>query len=279
MKKALFLFLIIIPIFIIYFIPMNNNKCPPPLNAAEIKMATHMAQRATTFLNKGGASVVLLGRIGSDLSTYGLRFTHFGFALQNHPNEPWQVIQLINPCGTTISEIRHETLQDFFSDHLFAYDVLVLTPPPDLQKKLLTILQSPLALQLHNARYNMMAYPHSEKYQNSNQWILEIIIAALDKQNLIQNRHAALQSPLMAEYQPDTVRLPIQTCLAARLFEKNVHLWDHPLMDQMRGKFQVVTVRSIVQFLQKLNQINNITMLEFPDKQQTVEFTDYDKIN
>jgi hypothetical protein len=42
---------------------------------------------------------VLIGRVGSDLSEHGLRYSHAGYAWRDNPKGRWLVTHLLNRCG------------------------------------------------------------------------------------------------------------------------------------------------------------------------------------
>lgn len=244
------------------------QECKPMTDSAEMKKASQMAERVLETLNTIDASVVFMGRIGSDMSKYGMRFSHLGYVLKQ-PSGQWQVIHLINECRTDKSTIEHQSLTDFFLDRLFAYDALIVIPTAELQAKLYKILQSPLIETLHQPHYNMLAYPRSEGSQNSNQWVLEILIAAMSDSNAtttILSRKQILDSTLMQEYQPDTIKLDWLTRLWVRLFKPNINLKELPSVAETADQFRVATVRSVIHFLQKHHQVQAIELLEYSAK-------------
>ena len=53
---------------------------PQPPKTATIERALNLAERTLRALDQSGADVVVLARAGQDLSRYGLRYSHLGFA-------------------------------------------------------------------------------------------------------------------------------------------------------------------------------------------------------
>ena len=51
-----------------------------PPEASRIEKGLMLAERTQTGLNASGAKVVMLARAGQDLSKYGLRYSHLGWA-------------------------------------------------------------------------------------------------------------------------------------------------------------------------------------------------------
>ena len=63
---------------------------------------------------------------------------------------------------------------------------------------------------------------------------------------------AELQNWLEAEhYQPGIISVDPVSRIGASAFRANVTFTDHPLKQRLNGEYQVVTVESVQQFLQK----------------------------
>ena len=87
-----------------------------------------------------------------------------------------------------------------------------MLPPAELQQGLNTAILNKNALKIHFPEYNMLAYPFSDNYQNSNQWGLELIAHVLHNQQSLDR--AELQNWLEAEhYQPGIIS--VDRCLAS----------------------------------------------------------------
>lgn len=198
-------------------------------------------------LNATKARVAIIARVGSDVSKYGLYYTHAAFAIKKDDNSDWKIIQEINPCGTDTSNLHKETLVNFFIDDLLNSDFEVIVPTKELQEKLVQTLQSPIIDKLHEPHYSMIAYPFSTQYQNSNQWILESIAASLTG----QDSRSFIQSYLQKTgYQPTVIHLSRLDRLGAR-FRTNVKFDDHPASEEDNYAYSVVTVDSIVSWLKR----------------------------
>lgn len=195
-------------------------------------------------------NVVVLGRMGQDLSEYHLRYSHAGFAYRERAGAPWRIAHLLNECGTAQSDLWYEGLGNFFLDDLFRFDTLLLIPPEPIADALLTRIQQPKTLRsLFDPHYNMIAFPFSTRYQNSNAWVLETIVSAQAKDTPIGNREQAQAWLKTAGYQPSELRISALTRLGGRLFKANVAFDDHP--DELRyaGRINAVTVDSLLDFL------------------------------
>ncbi len=227
-----------------------QEQPPTPVDAQK---GLHLALKTKQMLMQSDATIALLGRVGSDLSAYGLRYSHAGFVWRDHPKGQWLVVHALNRCATATSAVFDEGLGNFFLDDPFAYEVLVVIPSRDTQEKLARLLASTLSEQLHQAAYNMLAYPWSTRYQNSNQWLLEILAAAFAPASMVNSRAQAQQWLRQQGYLPSEVEIPALQRLGARLFSANIQFDDHPFADRIAGRYQVVTVESVVRFLTQLD--------------------------
>jgi hypothetical protein len=228
------------------------------LNPHKIMQGFELAQKLKLYLDESQASVALVARAGQDLRQYHLRYSHLGIA-QKDAQGRWIIMHELNECGTAKSGLFNEGLANFFMDDPFQYESLILIPQAQFQEKILATLNSPIAKNLHFSQYNMLAFPFSMQYQNSNQWVLEVLASALSTELAsapsyedIANYRIKAQSWLQSnQYQPDTISLSALTRLGARLFKANISFDDHPFGRRMAGKIDTVTVESVARFLQK----------------------------
>jgi hypothetical protein len=219
-----------------------------PSTPKAITMGMELAYKSLQVLEASGAQVALIARVGQDLSAYGVRYSHMGFVLRDHPKGRWLVIHELNACDTAESSLYDEGLGNFFLDDLFAYETKIVIPRAEEQVKLAALLVSNRASQLHSPRYNMLSYAFSTRYQNSNQWLLEVLAAS----NSVPEGREQAQAWLQREgYQPDTIKLPTVTRLGARMFRANVAFDDHPFARRMSGLIDTVTVDSVLRFVKR----------------------------
>lgn len=224
-----------------------------PQSAETVQKAFQLAIKTREALDASGAQVALLGRVGQDLSKYNLRYSHMAFAWRDHPQGRWLTVHELNKCGTAESALFNEGLANFFFDDMFAWDALIVTPSPEVQAKLVAELTQTNTLKtLHQPRYNMLAYPYSTKYQNSNQWVLEVLADAMQKPQQ-PSRIESQKWLRQAGYKPSNLHIMTLTRLGARMFKANVAFDDHPTGDRILGKIEAATVESVTDFLQKID--------------------------
>ncbi|GGC78810.1 DUF2145 domain-containing protein [Undibacterium terreum] len=228
-----------------------GRSCEPyQPNANTVMKAMELALKTRQALDDSGAQVAFIARVGQDLSKYHLRYSHMGIAWRDHPAGRWIVVHELNQCGTAESVLFNEGLGNFFMDDMFAFETLLVVPDPAVQQKMVGLLGSDAPKRLHTQRYNMLSYPFSDSYQNSNQWVLEMLAAASAKDADIASRSQAQAWLKMTGYHASTIEIPALTRLGARMFKANVAFDDQPFDRRMAGHIDTVTVDSVVQFLE-----------------------------
>lgn len=219
---------------------------PTPTSVAK---GLELGKRALDTLDASGAEVALIARAGQDLTRYHLRYSHMGFVWRDHPDGRWTVIHELNDCGAATSAIFDEGLGNFFLDDPFRYEALLMIPDVATQRRLVALLRSGLPAEMHDAHYNVVAYPFSTRYQNSNQWVLELMATVMADDPLVDGRDSAQQWLKSHGYVPTTLDVPAMTRLGADLFRANVAFDDHPFDRRMAGQIDAVTVESVVTFV------------------------------
>ncbi len=224
-----------------------EQRSPDP---KRIMQGFELAQQVKQALDQSKSEFAIIARNGQDLTQYHLRYSHLGL-IRKETDGSWMIVHELNQCGTAESALFKQGLANFFLDDPFRYEALVLIPSADIQQKILAKMNSDAIKQLHEARYNMLAFPFSQRYQNSNQWALEVIAAALAHHTVIDTREQAQAWLKIAGYQATTLEIPMMTRLGARLFRANIAFDDHPMGRRMAGRIDTVTVESVEQFLKK----------------------------
>ncbi len=214
------------------------------MNLAERTMKALDAEHA-----KNGTKVVVLARAGQDLSKYGLRYSHLGFAYKT-PDGQWLVAHKLNTCGTAEASLYRQGLGEFFLDDLFRYEATWSVPSREMQDKLhATLLDKDRTTALHTKPYSMVSYVWALKYQQSNQWALETLAAAMDSN--IRNRQQAQAWLQFKGYEPTTLKIGALTRLGGRVTAANVAFDDHPNEKRFSDRIETATVDSIFAWLQR----------------------------
>ncbi|WDZ95992.1 DUF2145 domain-containing protein [Herbaspirillum sp. WKF16] len=217
------------------------------LRETAVRQQLEMAVKAVDQLNASGADVVVIGRVGQDLSQYGQRYSHLGFAYRDGGN--WFVVHKLNECGTALSNIYEQGMGQFFMDDPFQLEAYVSVPRPEIQARLRAAIRPAQAISMHDPRYNMLAYPWATRYQQSNQWVDETLAHAMEPQ--IATREQAQAWLKFKGYEPAVLNLGPMTRLGGRMFKANIAFDDHPNEKRFADKIETTTADSVFAFLQK----------------------------
>jgi len=214
----------------------------------ELAHRTHQALEAEHA--RSGAQVVVLARAGQDLTRYGLRYSHLGFAYRDEADgQPaWRVLHKLNHCGTAEGALYRQGLGEFFSDDPWRHEGAWVVLQPQLQQRLLPVLRdNQRAATLHERAYSMVAYAGGTKYQQSNQWAVETL--ALAQPQPVAGRRQAQGWLFAQSYQPTTLRLGPLTRLGGRATAANIAFDDHPNEKRFSDRIETVTVDSVFAWL------------------------------
>ena len=212
-----------------------------------------LAEKTLASLNASGEKVVFLGRAGQDLSRYGVHYSHLGLAFQQPDGQggtTWRVLHKLNDCGSSESAIYRQGLGEFFLDDLWRHEAAWLAPTPEIQVRMLALLQdSPRSISLHHKPYSVVSYVWGRKYQQSNQWAIETLAAAMAPG--VNSREKAQAWLQRKGYEPTVLRLGPLTRLGGRLTAANVAFDDHPGEKRFSDRIETVTVDSVFSWLQR----------------------------
>jgi hypothetical protein len=228
-----------------------GERAAPTVQA--LARGLQLGEQVRDQLERSGASMAFVARVGLNLSEFNQHFTHMGVALRDHVRNRWQVVHLFNPCGKSQSEIMTQALEKFYEVDLFAYEALVVIPAQAHQASLRNAFLNPAKAQaLHMPSYNMISHPFDTKFQNSNQWILEMIALGWDGSASVTDRKQAQAWLKSKAYDPGAIRISNLRRAGARMFSAHVSFADHTDEEYQNQSYQVVTVDSIVGLLGKL---------------------------
>lgn len=224
-----------------------------PLQVWTVERGLTLAERTLQALDTSGAKVVLLARAGQDLSKYGLRWSHLGFAYQQpdgNGGHVWRVLHKLNHCGTQEAALYRQGLGEFFLDDLWRLEAAWVVPTAEVQARLHALLLDEYrAVALHHKPYNLVSYPWSRRYQQSNQWAIETLAAAMEPS--VYSRERAQEWLRFQGYEPTVLNLGPFTRLGARVGSANVAFDDHPADKRYSDRIETVTVDSVFVWLQR----------------------------
>jgi hypothetical protein len=220
--------------------------------ALAVTRAMQLAEHTAARLTQSGADVVVVARAGQNLSEYGLRYSHLGFAYRERDGSGtvWRVVHKLNQCGSARASLYRQGLGEFFLDDLWQYEAAVVVLAPQAQAHLRALLvDNDAVARLDTPAYSIVAYPWSDRYQQSNQWALETLALAEDPAASTRTRAQAWLR--LHGYEPTTLHLSAFKRLGARLASANVAFDDHPNEKRFSDRIETVTVDSVFRWLER----------------------------
>jgi hypothetical protein len=234
----------------------NCEPRKPSLDSIQrdLALAASVAGQLDEMTRRDGTKLLLIARAGQDLSQYGLRYSHLGIAYRDDTalggRGAWRVVHKLNQCGSSRSELYRQGLAEFFGDGLYAHEAGVVVVKPGLAAHLTEQLKDDALLAtLHEPRYNMLAYPWSGPYQQSNQWVIETLAMLVDSD--VISRASARTWLRAHDYWPTTLQISPLTRLGARMTTVHISFDDHPFDRRMAGQIDTVTVDSVFAWMER----------------------------
>lgn len=215
-----------------------------PLPASQQDRLLRFTAVVQEALSNTGSDAVLISRSGLDLSRFHIRYSHAAIAWKA-VDGTWSARQLYYACDEGRPRLYDQGLAGFvmgIDDAALGYVSIVALPSEAAQALRSAALDTPRALHLLAARYSANAYPFSLRYQNCNQWVMELLAVAWgglpDGDDL---RERAQQWLREAPYKPQPVDVGSHALFFASNFVPMLHLDDHPQDDiyalQLRVSF------------------------------------------
>lgn len=227
---------------------------------SELKSSIEVADQVQSVLERERVSFALIARVGNDISEHGLNHTHVGFVRKRQADGAWIVVHQLNPCASSSSGLFVQGLGTFMLDDLLTHEILIVTLREELGENLARVFQEGTPKKLYDPQYNMISYPGVPvKYQNSNEWILEILAYAQAKARGLDlsTREDAHRFYLGQGYKGSLIRIsPLKRALAS-VTSANIRFDDHPLSSHRNGRYEVVSVKSVVDYLKRTGDAKN----------------------
>ena len=225
-----------------------------PLSASQQDLALRFAAVVRDELNASDDSAVLISRSGLDLSRFRIRYSHAAVAWRGDTGT-WSARQLYYACDESRPRIYDQGLAGFVTgidDPALGYVSIVRLPADAAGALRRTSLDTPRALHLLAARYSANAYPFSLRYQNCNQWVMELLAVAwgdlADGDDLRPRAQRWLRD---AHYAPEPVDVRSHALMFAASFIPFLHLDDHPEDDRYAMKLQVSLPATLEAFVRE----------------------------
>jgi len=224
-----------------------------PLTADAVTRGMALAEQTRQALDASGQDLVLLARVGQDLRKYGVHYSHLAFAYREADGRGgtvWRVLHKLNECGSDNAAIYRQGLGQFFLSDPFRYEAAFVAPVGPIQAALLPVMvERQRALAMHRRPYSMVSYVWSDRYQQSNQWVLETMAAAMLPAGA--SRQQAQAWLLAQAYAPTVLHLSALERLGGRVTAANIAFDDHPPAQRYAGQIATVTADSVFRWLER----------------------------
>ena len=203
------------------------------LTASQQDRLLRVAAVVRDELNAMGDGTVLISRSGLDLERFHIRYSHAAIATRGEHG--WTARQLYYACDESRPRIYDQGLAGFtmgIDNPALGYVSVVRMPGDAGQALRNAALDSARSLRLLAATYSANAYAYSTRYQNCNQWVVEMFASAWggleDGEQLRERAQRWLHS---AGYAPEPVDVGSHLLMFAAPFVPLLHVDDHPQDD------------------------------------------------
>lgn len=218
-----------------------------------VEQAAAFSKQVERDLASKGARVAMVFRAGRmrDQLPEGISYTHGAFwvyrtikTADGGTLSGYAVYNLYAGDGKNWSKVESRLIQDYpldFTRGSTVNDMAVIIPSPEMQRRILAVIDSPTYRKVHNPEYSLVANPWSRKYQNCNNFMLNVIAAAVwqtdDPQRITAN--------LKAHYKPTIVKANSVMRLFGPIADKRLRT------DDQQGPIRTATYESLAVFMQE----------------------------
>lgn len=236
----------------------SGGSAPLP-GSAETPAGPHLTgEQAVVFakqiehdLAAKGARLAMVFRTGEPRETLpeGISYTHGGFWTyvpisldDGRVVKGYAIYNLYRGDGKTLARDKSYLHQDFPLDFAAASgvdDVGVIIPTPEMQRRILTIMDSPTYKAMHIEAYSLVSNPFDLKYQNCTEFMLDIVAAAAWETTDM----AQIKANLKAHFKPSVVEASAFERFFAPIMHKEIKT------DDQGGKILTATYDSLAAFM------------------------------
>jgi len=230
------------------------DRATPPLSARQHDRLLRFAAVVRAELEATDGASAIVARSGLDLERFGQRYSHAGISLRTSENGPWSVRQLYFACDERVPRLYDQGVAGFVAgteDTALGYVSIMLLPLDSAQALAQRALDNASSLGLLGAAYSANAYAFSERYQNCNQWVAELLALAWGDLDAAEpNARSAAQRWLHnSGYAPTLFDASSLLLTIVRPFVPWVHEDDHPAANRTARRYLVSMPAAIEAFV------------------------------
>ena len=217
------------------------------------QQAADFSKQLERDLASKGARVAMVFRAGRmrDQLPEGISYTHGAFWVYRDIKtadggtvKGYAVYNLYAGDGKNWAKTESRLVQDFpldFTRGSTVNDMAVIIPSPEMQRRILAVIDSPTYAKVHNPAYSLVANPWARKYQNCNNFMANVIGAAIwqtdDPQKITAN--------LKAHYQPTVVKANAVMRLFGPIADQRLRT------DDQDATIRTATYESLAEFMRQ----------------------------
>lgn len=218
-----------------------------------VQEAADFSKQIERTLAADGARVAIVFRTGRtrDKLPDGIDYTHGAFWVyrdiateEGGTIRGYAVYNLYHGDGESLPRNESYLAQDWpldFARGSAVNDVAVIVPTPEMQRRIESIIDSPLYEGLHNPRYSLIANPLETTYQNCNSFMLAVVGAAAWETHDLEQITVNLQ----AHFEPQEVEVGALTRMFGPMFDNRLKT------DDQHGALKTVTYASLRDFMEE----------------------------
>jgi hypothetical protein len=224
--------------------PASSSFCDRmhALSAGQQDKMLRFAAVVREELDRSDGGAAIISRSGLDLSRFQIRYSHAAVAWRDGAGA-WSARQLYYACDERAPRIFDQGVAGFamgIDDPSLGYVAIVRVPDDAADTLRRAALDTPRALRLLASTYSANAYPFSLRYQNCNQWVMELLAMAWGGLAEGDDLRGRAQDWLRAaDYAPAPVAVGSRLLMLASAFTPFLHLDDHPAADRDAMLLQV----------------------------------------
>jgi hypothetical protein len=245
----------------------SGRYCDPQLTltAQQQDRLLRFAAVVRLKLDGAGSGVALISRNGTDLRRFGLRYSHAGISLKTSEQGAWSVRQLYYACEEGRPRIFDQGLPGFVlgtDDPERSYLSVLLLPQYEGRALEDAALDNRRALALLGGTYSANAHIASLKYQNCNQWLIELLASAWGALPVAEDLRARAQAWLTTQgYAPPPVRVDSHLLMLVAPLIAHLHWDDHSEEDRQSLQVRTSVPATIEAFVRQ--RVPDVQRLEF----------------
>lgn len=245
---------------------------PAPLSAAQQDRLLRVTAVVKAELERHGSRAALVARSGLNLRWFDMRYSHAGISLQASTESRWAVRQLYFSCDDQQPRLFDQGLAAFLlgtEDPALGYISVVTLPAAAAAALEPVALDNRVALSLLSPHYSANAYIYSQRLQNCNQWLAELLGLAWGAgadtraaESAADPPRARAQAWLKAQgYEGAHFSVGWRPLLWLSAFSPWLHHDDHPEEELAQARFVVSMPESIERFVRQ--QLPGAERVEF----------------